>query len=308
MLNLFLEDSANNPLPRLSQLRPVVDSLAPSPNHSNNPNNNNNQQAVYSDLSQNLQGRECLGQLASLNRGSKEVDCLGQRQGQAQRELKEGSLGQRRSNSSSNSSNRLVDCLALQPAHLLKEVVGSLVRLNNLSNSLKRVVDCLEVRRVQRVRVREDCLDSRTKTSKSLREGCLEVPLHLRLALDCLGRPSSSHNSSKEVVSLGLLPSSLLRLVGCLDQQLNLSNNNSNNRGNSKVEGCLETLDSHKPNLQVVCLAVAHLVLSLNNSNNNRSNSKVVCSDPLLASLPVKSTSFNNPRLLIRACSRACLA
>lgn len=292
VLNLFLEDLANNPLPRLNQLRLAVDSLAPSPNHSSN----NNQQAVYLDLSQSLQGRECLGQLASLNKDSKEVECLGRPQGQARRGLEEGFLDQQHN----SSSNRLVDCLALQPAHLLKEVVGSLVRLNNLSsssNSLRRVVDCLGVRRA---RVQEGCLGSRTKISKSLREGCLEVLLHLRLAVDFLGRLSSSLNN-KEVVSLGLLPSSLLRLADCLDQQLNNSSNSS------KVEGCLETLDNHKPNLQVVCLAVAHLVLNLNSNNNRSSSSKVVCSDQLLASLLIKSTSFNNPRLLSRACSRACL-
>lgn len=283
MLNLSLEDLASNhPLLWLSQLLPavVVDSLDLSLNRSNsNSNSNSSQQVVYSDHNQNLRGRDCLGQRlrASHNhRDSKEEeDCLGRLQ-ERERErqvLEEGCLDQRRS-----------------------------------SNSLRLEVDCLEVRRGRRGRVREDCLDSRTKSSQNLREGCLEVlllRLRLRLplaAVDFLDRLCNSlNNSSRKEVSLGRLRS-LLRLVGCLDQPLN-------NRSSSKEEGCLGALDSHKPGLRVVCLAVAHLVLHNNNNNNHNynSNRKAACSDPLLASLRIRLASFSNPRLLSRVCSRACL-
>lgn len=289
MLNLSLEDLASNhPLLWLSQLLPavVVDSLDLSLNRSNS-NSNSSQQVVYSDHNQNLRGRDCLGQRlrASHNhRDSKEEeDCLGRVQ-ERERErqvLEEGCLDQRRS-----------------------------------SNSLRLEVDCLEVRqgrrgrRGRRGRVREDCLDSRTKSSQNLREGCLEVlllRLRLRLplaAVDFLDRLCNSlNNSSRKEVSLGRLRS-LLRLVGCLDQLLN-------KRSSSKEEGCLGTLDSHKPSLRVVCLAVAHLVLHNNNNNNNNhnynSNRKAACSDLLLASLRIRLASFGNPRLLSRVCSRACL-
>lgn len=288
MLNLPLEDLASNhPLLWLSQLLPavVVDSLDLSLNRSNsNSNSNSSQQVVYSDHNQNLRGRDCLGQRprASHNhRDSKEEeDCLGRVQ-ERERErqvLEEGCLDQRRS-----------------------------------SNSLRLEVDCLEVRQGRwgrRGRVREDCLDSRTKSSQNLQEGCLEVlllRLRLRLPLavvDFLDRLCNSlNNSSRKEVSLGRLRS-LLRLAGCLDQPLN-------NRSSSKEEGCLGTLDSHKPGLRVVCLAVAHLVLHNNNNNNNNhnynSNRKAACSDPLLASLRIRLASFSNPRLLSRVCSRACL-
>lgn len=283
MLNLSLEDLASNhPLLWLSQLLPavVVDSLDLSLNRSNsNSNSNSSQLVVYSDHNQNLRGRDCLGQRlrASHNhRDSKEEeDCLGRVQ-ERERErqvLEEGCLDQRRS-----------------------------------SNSLRLEVDCLEVRRGRRGRVREDCLDSRTKSSQNLQEGCLEVLL-LRLplaAVDFLDRLCNSlNNSSRKEVSLGRLRS-LLRLVGCLDQLLN-------KRSSSKEEGCLGTLDSHKPGLRVVCLAVAHLVLHNNNNNNNNhnynynSNRKAACSDLLLASLRIRLASFSNPRLLSRVCSRACL-
>lgn len=281
MLNLSLEDLASNhPLLWLSQLLPavVVDSLDLSLNRSNS-NSNSSQQVVYSDHNQNLRGRDCLGQRlrASHNhRDSKEEeDCLGRLQ-ERERErqvLEEGCLDQRRS-----------------------------------SNSLRLEVDCLEVRRGRRGRVREDCLDSRTKSSQNLREGCLEVlllRLRLRLplaAVDFLDRLCNSlNNSSRKEVSLGRLRS-LLRLVGCLDQPLN-------NRSSSKEEGCLGALDSHKPGLRVVCLAVAHLVLHNNNNNNHNynSNRKAACSDLLLASLRIRLASFSNPRLLSRVCSRACL-
>lgn len=284
MLNLSLEDLASNhPLLWLSQLLPavVVDSLDLSLNRSNS---NSSQQVVYSDHNQNLRGRDCLGQRlrASHNhRDSKEEeDCLGRVQ-ERERErqvLEEGCLDQRRS-----------------------------------SNSLRLEVDCLEVRQGRwgrRGRVREDCLDSRTKSSQNLREGCLEVLLlRLRLplaAVDFLDRLCNSlNNSSRKEVSLGRLRS-LLRLVGCLDQLLN-------KRSSSKEEGCLGTLDSHKPSLRVVCLAVAHLALHNNNNNNNNhnhnynSNRKAACSDLLLASLRIRLASFGNPRLLSRVCSRACL-
>lgn len=285
MLNLSLEDLASNhPLLWLSQLLPaiVVDSLDLSLNRSNS-NSNSSQQVVYSDHNQNLRGRDCLGQRlrASHNhRDSKEEeDCLGRVQ-ERERErqvLEEGCLDQRRS-----------------------------------SNSLRLEVDCLEVRRGRRGRVREDCLDSRTKSSQNLQEGCLEVlllRLRLRLPLavvDFLDRLCNSlNNSSRKEVSLGRLRS-LLRLAGCLDQPLN-------NRSSSKEEGCLGTLDSHKPSLRVVCLAVAHLALHNNNNNNNNhnhnynSNRKAACSDLLLASLRIRLASFSNPRLLSRVCSRACL-
>lgn len=285
MLNLSLEDLASNhPLLWLSQLLPavVVDSLGLSLNRSNS-NSNSSQQVVYSDHNQNRRGRDCLGQRlrASHNhRDSKEEeDCLGRVQ-ERERErqvLEEGCLDQRRS-----------------------------------SNSLRLEVDCLEVRRGRRGRVREDCLDSRTKSSQNLQEGCLEVlllRLRLRLPLavvDFLDRLCNSlNNSSRKEVSLGRLRS-LLRLAGCLDQPLN-----NRRRSSSKEEGCLGTLDSHKPGLRVVCLAVAHLVLHNNNNNNHNhnynSNRKAACSDLLLASLRIRLASFSNPRLLSRVCSRACL-
>lgn len=279
MLNLSLEDlDSNHPLLWLSQLLPavVVDFLDLSLNRSNsNSNSNNNQQVVYSDHNQNLGGRDCLGQRPRASHNSRdskeEVDCLGRVQGRERERglqvLEEGCLDQR---SSSNSP---------------------------------RLVDCLEVRRGRWGRVREDCLDS----SQNLREGCLEVLLRLRLRLPlavvvdfldrlCNSPNSRSSNSSKEA-SLGRLRS-LLRLEGCLDQQLSNRNNRSSS---SKVEGCSGTLDSHKPSLRVVCLALAHLVL------HNNSNRKAACLDPLLGSLPIRLASFSNPRLFSRVCSRACL-
>lgn len=260
-----------------------MDSLDLSLNRSSSSNSSrsnssrsNNQQAVYSDRNQNLRGRDCLGQRPrpshNNRRDSKEAeDCLGRIQGRGRQVLEEGCLDQRSS-----------------------------------SNSLRLEVDCLEVRWGRRGRwgrVREDCLDSRTKPSQNLGEGCLEVLLCLRLAavdfLDQLcNNPNRPNNSNNNRVSLGRLRS-LLRLEGCLDQQLNNSS-----RSSSKVEGCLGTLDSHKPSLRVVCLALAHLVLHNNHHYNRKA---AACSDPLLGSLPIRLASFSNPRLFSRVCSRACL-
>lgn len=291
MLNLSLEDLASNhPLLWLSQLLPavVVDSLDPSLNRSNSNSNcshSNNQQVVYSDHNQNLRGRDCLGQRPLASRNSyrdnkEEEDCLGriQGRGRGRQVLEEGCLDQ---------------CSS--------------------SNSPKLEVDCLEVRRGQGGRwgrVREDCLDS----SQNLREGCLEVLLGLRLAVvvDFLDRlcnnPNNSRsNSNNNRVSLDRLRS-LLRREGCLDQQLNnRSSNSSSSSCSSKVEGCLGILDSHKPSLRVVCLALAHLVLHNNSNHSYNSNRKAACSDPLLGSLRIRLASFSNPRLFSRVCSRACL-
>lgn len=271
MLNLSLEDLASNhPLLWLSQLLPavLVDSLDLNLNRSSS--HSNNQQAVYSDHNQNLRGRDCLGQRPrpshNNRRDSKEEeeDCLGRIQGRGRQVLEEGCLDQRRS-----------------------------------SNSLRLEVDCLEVRRGRRGQVREDCLDSRTKPSQNLREGCLEVLLCLRLAaVDFLDQLCNNPNSNPNRVSLGRLRS-LLRLEGCLDQQLNNHSSSS-----SKVEGCLGTLDSHKPSLRVVCLALAHLVPHNNHHYNRKA---AACSDPLLGSLPIRLANFSNPRLFSRVCSRACL-
>lgn len=259
-----------------------MDSLDLSLNRSSSSNSSrsNNQQAVYSDRNQNLRGRDCLGQRPrpshNNRRDSKEAeDCLGRIQGRGRQVLEEGCLDQRSS-----------------------------------SNSLRLEVDCLEVRWGRRGRwgrVREDCLDSRTKPSQNLREGCLEVLLCLRLAavdfLDQLcNNPNRPNNSNNNRVSLGRLRS-LLRLEGCLDQQLNNSSRSSSS-SSSKVEGCLGTLDSHKPSLRVVCLALAHLVLHNNHHYNRKA---AACSDPLLGSLPIRLASFSNPRLFSRVCSRACL-